>query len=235
MVDIASTKYSSRESYVRRSYGVGGSRKSESCAEHALEAISNVISKMCAAGEGFKQPSYGMSSRRKPECFAQHASKRLVVVSSKTCERDGCRKQPRCGGIGSSYPEYCSGYAADGMTDLVSKNTMNGCLKRNNHEVARSRGRAYCAQRAPEGMLKTVSNTSANDACPTRRIADRGKQVDCAEHALEEMVHASKRKPGTISRPVHESVKKMKAVCSKTHTSALVSEDYVKSEFKVSM
>ena len=212
-----------------------GSRKSEYCAEHALEAISNVISKMCAAGEGFKQPNYGMSSRRKPECFAQHAPKRLVIVSSKTCESDGCRKQPRCGDIGSSYPECCSGYVADGMTELVSKNTTNGCLKRNIHEVARSRGPAYCVQRAPEGMLKSVSNTSANDGCPTRQITGSGKQVDCAEHALEEMVHASKRKPGTISQPVHESAKKIKAVCSKTHTSALASEDYVKSEFEVSM
>ena len=176
-----------------------------------------------------------MPSRRKPECFAQHASKGLVIVSSKTCESDGCRKQPRCGGIGSSYPEYCSGDVADGMTDLVSKITTNGCLKRNIHEVARSRGHAYCVQRAPEGMLKSVSNTSANDGCPTRRIAGSGKQVDCAEHVLEEMVHASKRKPGTISRPVHESAKKIKAVCSKTHTSALASEDYVKSEVEVSM
>ena len=73
-------------------YGVAGSKRTEYCAQHALDGMINVMSKRCAQNGCTKQPSYGVAGSRKAEYCSQHALDGMINVVSKRCTHNGCTK-----------------------------------------------------------------------------------------------------------------------------------------------
>lgn len=88
--------------------GVAGSRRAESCAQHARAGMVYVMKRACGTEECSTKPSFGVTGSRRAEFCTQHARVGMVNVVSKRCSTEGCSTRAYFGVAGSTKPECCS-------------------------------------------------------------------------------------------------------------------------------
>ncbi|CAN0174768.1 unnamed protein product [Ascophyllum nodosum] len=149
MVDVKSRKCRTEGCVKIPSYGVGGTKTAEYCAQHAPDEMVDVKSRKCRTEGCVKIPSYGVAGTKTAEYCAKHAPDVMVDVCSRKCKTEGCRKGPSYGVTGTKTAEYCAQHALNGMVNVYSKQCRTeGCGKKPPFGVAITRTTEYCAQHA---------------------------------------------------------------------------------------